>query len=120
MKKLTLFLVFAALLSLCFSYCKKAEQEPPYYGDWETVTTTGFSWEYEVNADRFCTMLPEHFGSTQFCYQYTVNKGGDTLRVDVQGVEVVYVWEFVGNNTSTAVVEQWQNGERSVYLVQRK
>lgn len=107
------------LVLVAIQSCKK--EPPTFLGSWETTTTNGFNWEYEISEGKFCQSLPEHFGTTQFCYPYRVESQTDTqatIVVDVQGKNVIYMWTFQGSQT--AVIEKFTGDEKEVFVIQRK
>lgn len=91
------------LLFLCFTLfqCKK-EPKPSLIGTWETVTTVGFEFEYEITPDLHCRSLPEYFGNTSFCYPYEF-VDDSTIVVQANIVET-WNYEFVDEDGNVVVV----------------
>lgn len=97
--RIFVFLAYFGVLSLG---CHK-DPEPTFYGRWETVTTTGFEFEYQIDqGGEHCRRLPEYFGQTSFCYPFTV-QADDVLIVNGNQVET-WVWEFLDDDVADVTV----------------
>lgn len=102
MKKAAPFLLRPMVGALLFlllqaTACRK-ERQPDIYGDWETITTVGFKWQYAIDRrGQFCKALPEYFPETNFCYDYS--ERADSTFIHSPTPEV-WVWEFEGQNVA--------------------
>jgi len=115
MKKQILYLVFfAGLLTLG---CHK-QPKPSFLGKWETVTTVGFKWEYDISSNTNCRKLPEYFGETLFCYPYDIGDD-NTFVVHTPEPEV---WEFNFVDDCGDVADVWvtlPDGEKQQFILKR-
>ena len=112
-------LIFAIAL-IAFSGCKKPT--PEITGEWETVTSVGFKWSYEFDADgSACRELPEYFDA-RFCYDYTITTRTDvTVEFTVQKQEPeTWVWSWVDDDGDIAdVTVTATNGEQQRFILKR-
>lgn len=113
MKKRILFLIlFAGLLTLG---CHK-ETKPSFLGKWETVTTVGFKFEYEITPSSHCRKLPEYFGDTSFCYPY--DKIDDNTIFVKSPANETWSFEFLGDQVADVWVTL-QDGEKQQFILKR-
>ncbi len=97
-----LLICFAVMAALFFG-CKK-DEAPTIYGDWLTINSVGFLWEYHIQEDGlFCRTLPQ-FHPTLICNEYV--QSGDTIRVNTPTPEV-WVWRWECENVAS--VQIWQD-----------
>lgn len=93
---------FLAIAILVFSECKK-EQQPSIVGQWETVESLGYKWDFDIDDDgQFCRSLAEAFGTTQFCFPYLIT--GSELILNAPVVErwsILFVCDDVADITIT-------------------
>ena len=112
-------LIFTVALIATFG-CKKPM--PKITGKWETVTSVGFKWFYDFDADgSTCRELPEYFDA-RFCYDYNVtSETGTTVKFTVEKQEPeTWVWSWVDDCGETSdVTVTTANGEQQRFILKR-
>lgn len=117
MKQILCFLIVALI---AISGCKKPT--PEITGKWETVTSVGFNWFYEFDADgSTCRELPEYFDA-RFCYDYTItSRTGMNIEFTIAKNEPEsWSWSFIDDDGDVAdVTVTAPNGEQQRFILKR-
>ena len=114
MKKTSIILLFVLLV---FTGCKRDIFTP--YGEWETVTTEGYEWEYNIQKDgQFCRLLPEYFPGTSFCFDYSISPNKLQISISNEDAEV---WEIdpVCEDAADVTVTK-KDGSVTRFIIKRK
>jgi hypothetical protein len=112
MKNLLYLIVLFTIAILSFN-CHK-EPKPTFLGNWETVTTVGFKFEYQITAAQHCRQLPEYFGTTSFCYPYEAIDD-NTIVVNANSVER-WDWDFIGCDAASVTITSADSSKIEVIL----
>ncbi|MGL4640881.1 MAG: hypothetical protein ACRCVX_14250 [Shewanella sp.] len=108
-------ILLCLLLVLAFGMCKK-DPINTLTGKWETVSTTGFRWEYSFYQDSLCCRENKEFFDAKFCYDYTVQLDTDgflKFTVNRQNLEH-WEWTFIDEKGSLADVTVFWTQDSSI------
>lgn len=115
MKKQILVAAFM-LLAACFG-CHK-EHENTIYGEWKTINTVGFAYDYSIQKGGYhCRSLPDVFGTTMFCYDYT--EKNDSLFIAANDPEH-WVLEYENADLVVVKVHRDSSNTNESFILKRK